>query len=193
MSSRFKDFSHNEFEYSGPEIISMGPVSVSIIPWKSSLSYHELRQRNEDSVSQYSVIDNSNLPSISWGIEHNGVAAGEVIVWSIDIRNKICKLSYWVDKDHRRKGVASAAVALVCDQIFESFDINEIEAPVAETNEISKEFIKSMLFTMVGYEVLSDKSGSSSKHEVYLLLDPSNEERLLLLSDHVMEKYEHLR
>jgi RimJ/RimL family protein N-acetyltransferase len=191
MSDRFKDFSHNDFRYEGPTTLVLGPVSVSIISWKSSLPYEEVKMKNDDSIAQYSVIDNSSLPKISWGIDYNDQPVGGITVWAIDTKNKMCKISYWVDKDHRRRGIASAAIAMVCDQVYDSLDMEEIEVPILESNEPSKNLIQSMFFTMAGYEVLTDRNGAASSHEIYLQRKPEVDETSL--TEYVMEKYESLR
>lgn len=193
MSDRFKDFSESLFSYDGPTILEIGPVSVQILSWKSTLEYEELRKKNDDSVSKYLVADNSNLPKIPWGISYEGVPVGEITVWSIDMRNRMCKISYWVDSDYRRKGIASAAIAAVCDQMFESLDMEEIEAPIVEDNEPSKNLVQSLFFNMAGYEVLADKNGALISHEIYLQRKPEGANQEMGLIDYVLDKYESLR
>lgn len=186
MSSRTRDFTESVLPE--PVEISSGPVRVKALSWKSSLEFSEVKDRNEESISEYSVLDSSTLPKVSFGILYEDTPVGEVYIWSIDKKNKVCRISYWIDRDFRRRGIGSRAVAMVCDYCFESLDMDEIEIPILEENTPSRDLAIKLFFNIAGYEVLTNKNGTLQLHEIYLQRKPSKEEEMRLI-DYAAGKY----
>jgi RimJ/RimL family protein N-acetyltransferase len=186
MSIRTKDFT--ESSLTEPVEISSGPVKVRALSWKSSMEFSDIRARNDESVSEYHVLDNSSLPKIAFGVLYEDTPVGEVSIWSIDKKNKVCRISYWIDSGFRRKGIGSMAVAMVCDYCFDTLEMNEIEIPILEDNIPSRDMARSLFFTIAGYEVLTNKNGTPQLHEIYLQQKANDDEDMKLI-DYVLERY----
>ena len=186
MSSRTRDFTESVLPE--PHQISSGPVRVKTLSWKSSLEFSEVKDRNEESISEYSVLDSSTLPKVSFGVLYEDTPVGEVYIWSIDKKNKTCKISYWIDKDFRRRGIGSRGVAMVCDYCFETLEMDEIEIPILEENTPSKNLARSLFFTIAGHEALTKTNGTPQLHEIYLQQKPF-EDKTMKLIDYVSGKY----
>ena len=172
MSSRTRDFTESVLPE--PVEISSRLVRVKALSWKSSLEFSEVKARNDESISEYSIVDNSSFP--------------KVYIWSIDKKNKVCRISYWIDKDFRRRGIGSMAVAMVCDYCFEILEMDEIEIPILEENTSSRDLAIKLFFNIAGYEVLTNKNGTLQLHEIYLQQKPSKEEEMRLI-DYAAGKY----
>jgi RimJ/RimL family protein N-acetyltransferase len=168
--------------------ISSGPVRVKALSWKSSLEFLDAKARSTESVSEYSILDTSSLPKILFGVLYEDTPVGEVLIWSIDKKNKTCKISYWIDKDFRRRGIGSRGVAMVCDYCFETLEMDEIEIPILEENIPSKNLARSLFFEIAGHEALTKTNGTLQLHEIYLQQKPF-EDKTMKLIDYVSGKY----
>lgn len=169
--SRTRDF--DQELYIRDVDLSYKDVRVKSIGLKDSVEYSIIRGNNPD-IDQYEIIDNTNLPQLHLGIEYQGVPVGEIVLWNIRAKDKACMISYWIDKNFRRKKIATYAVALVTDYCFQELDIDEVEAPVMPENEKSKTLLMKLSYTIAGYETFTGKDGIQRLHETYLINKPEN-------------------
>jgi RimJ/RimL family protein N-acetyltransferase len=177
MTTRTKSFGE-DFHVS-PAQLYYGPILVKTLSLKESIDFFSVREKNSDSIDPYQIVDTSKKPKISFGIYFKGTPVGEVTIWNI--RDNLCNISYWIDENYRNRGIASVSIALVLDHLYTNYEIEEVEAPILDTNESSKELIKKLFFTLSGYEIYTGKDGVPRSHEVYLQLKPSEYEELSLI------------
>jgi hypothetical protein len=147
-------------------------VRVRTVSWKDSLVYSELRKKNSESIDPYRIVDNSKLRKITCGIDYNGSPAGEITIWNI--KDSSCMISYWVDESVRRNKIATYSVALITDYCFLELGVEEVEAPVLEENEASKNLLMKLSYSIAGYETFTGADGIQRAHETYLILKPEN-------------------
>lgn len=169
--TRFRDF--DSFIYD-PINLTYNGVSVKSQSIEDNYNFTNLRNKNYESIFEYEIEDTTGHPKIPLGIFYQNIPVGEVTIWGIDKRSKSCMISYWVDKDFRRKKIGTYAVALVTDYCFSDLDIEEVEAPVQEQNIASKELLMKLSYSIAGYETFTGKDGIKRAHETYLLLKPEN-------------------
>jgi len=155
--SRTKDF--DETYVKSDILLSYKGVTVRSVPWKESLEYEKIRERNSDSIYPYQIVDSTKKPKVSLAIDYEGVPAGEISIWNIREEDKACMISYWVDEPLRRKKIATYAVALVTDYCFLEMEMNEIEAPVLPDNDASKKLLMKLSYSIAGYETFTGKDG----------------------------------
>jgi len=152
--------------------LSFRDVVVRSIPWSQSGAYSELREKNDDSIAPYQIIDKTGHPKISLVIDYQGQPAGEICIWNM--RDETCMISYWVDEDLRRKKIATYAIALVTDYCLTELNMREVEAPILGTNEASKNLLMSLSYGMVGYATFTGKDQIQRVHEMFLIVKPEN-------------------
>lgn len=169
--ARFKDF--DEF-IQEPVSLRYKEVIVKSQSVEDSYTLANIRNKNYESISQYEIKDSTGHPKIPLGIFYQSIPVGEVTIWGIDKRSHSCMISYWVDKDFRRKKIGTYAVALVSDYCLSELNMEEVEAPVQEENTASKELLMKLSYTIAGYETFTGKDGIKRAHETYLLLKPEN-------------------
>ena len=177
MTTRTRDFG-GDFSIS-PTHLQYGPVSIRTLSLKESMDFLAIRDKSSDSIAPYQIVDTSKKPKIPFGIFFKDTPIGEVTLWNI--RDTTCNISYWIDENYRNKGIGSVSVALVVDHVFNNLDIEEIEAPILEENEASRDLVKKLFFTLSGYEIYTGKDGIPRSHEIYLQIKPSEYEELSLL------------
>lgn len=171
IMSRTRDFDQEVYVKSVD--LSYKDVRVKSIPLKDFFEYSIIRSNNSD-IDQFEIIDNTDLPTIHFGIDYKDVPVGEIVLWNIREKDKACMISYWVDKNFRRKKIATYAVALVTDYCFQELDMEEVEAPVLPDNSKSKELLMKLSYTIAGYETFTGKDGVQRSHETYLINKPEN-------------------
>ena len=169
--SRTRDFDPPITE---PVFLSFRDVVVRSISWSESDTYTELREKNDDSIAPYQIIDKTGAPKIPLVIDYQGKPAGEICIWNIHPSGKACMISYWVDEDLRRKKIATYAIALVTDYCLTELDMQEVEAPVLDTNEASKNLLMSLSYGMVGYATFTGRDEIQRAHEMFLIVKPEN-------------------
>lgn len=171
MSTRFKDFDGKLFQ---PIFLTYKDVVVRSQSLEDHKIFNTLRDKNSSTVSPYEIKDPSSNPKMPLGIEYKGVPVGEITIWNINEKNKTCMISYWVDEEFRRNKIATYAVVLVTDYCLVDLEMQEIEAPVQEGNEASKELLKKLSYTLAGYETFTGKDDIRRLHETYLIVQPEN-------------------
>lgn len=171
MSTRFKDFDSKIFQ---PIFLTYKDVVVRSQSLEDHEIFNKLRDKNSSTVSPYEIKDPSSNPKMPLGIEYQGSPVGEITIWNINEKNKTCMISYWVDEEFRRKKIATYAVALVTDYCLVDLEMQEIEAPVQEENEASKELLKKLSYTLAGYETFTGRDDIRRLHETYLIVQPEN-------------------
>lgn len=170
-----------------PAHLNFGTVFVNTLSLNDSMMFAALREKNLDSISPYQIIETVKKPKIPFGVYHKAAPVGEVTLWNITKNH--CYISYWIDESHRNKGIASTAVALTVEYAFNILGLEEVEAPIQEQNEASKDLIQKLYFSLAGYETFTGVDGFPILHELYLQLKPTDQEELSLV-DYIEEKYE---
>ena len=171
--TRTRDFDSPEYTQR-PVHLAFRDVVVRSIPWSQFDPYSDLRSNNEDSIAPFKIIDKTSNPKISLVIDYQGSPAGEICIWNIHESGKACMISYWVDKNLRRKKIATYAVALVTDYCMSELDMSEVEAPVLPENEASINLLRNLSYGMVGYQTFTGSDQIQRAHDMYLLVKPEN-------------------
>jgi RimJ/RimL family protein N-acetyltransferase len=184
MATRTRDFG-GDFVITPVSLVHKN-LLVKTSTLQESMEFSDIRERNSDSIYPFKVLDKSKKPKIPFGIYFKDVPVGEVTLWNISDGH--CYVSYWVDESYRKKGIASMAVALVTDYAFSKLSIEEIEAPILEENQASKDLIRKLFFSIAGYETFTSQDGIQRPHEMYLQLKPTDQEELSLI-EYVEDKY----
>jgi RimJ/RimL family protein N-acetyltransferase len=171
--SRTRDFDPPEF-IQQPVFLEFQDVVVRSIPWSQSAPYSALREKNQDSIAPFQIIDETSNAKIPLVIDYQGSPAGEICIWNIHESGKACMISYWVDQPLRRKKIATYAVALVTDYCMYGLDMSEVEAPVLPENEASSNLLRNLSYGMVGYQTFTGSDQIQRAHDMYLLVKPEN-------------------
>lgn len=74
----------------------------------------------------------------SWAIDLDGRAIGDVTLSRIDLRHERTWISYWLAPSARGRGIASAAVAAICDHAFAELGLHRIELAHRVDNPASR-------------------------------------------------------
>ena len=101
------------------------------------------------------------------------ILVGQLLLWGFqrfEDEPTICSISYWVDEDNNRKGIATKAVRLATRHAFDSLTIEIVEAPIQSHNEASIGLVKKRGFiktkTIVDY---LEVDGKARNHQIYEL------------------------
>ena len=84
-----------------------------------------------------------------WLIEVGDDLVGYTGVHSIDVKSRRCRGIIWVDAAHRRHGIATEAVRLRNDLLFDQWNMNRIEWAVSQSNGASRLFSKSRAYALL--------------------------------------------
>lgn len=88
---------------------------------------------------------------ITRAIEVDGKAVGSVGIFvKDDVYEKSAELGYWLSEDDWRQGIMSRAVAMICKEAFETFDIIRIFAEPFTDNVGSRGVLEKSGFTYEG-------------------------------------------
>lgn len=165
---RFKDFGDE------PSFVKLSDGLVSVSPTKLAESelLLKLEEKNSEDLRPWGERSRGiNLEHHIFSIYYKNIIVGQIILWDIEHNNTTtCSISYWVDKDHRRKGIASTAIKLVAQHAFSQLEIDSIEAHIQPENISSVELAKKLGFIFIGtkQKQLSATSGLKT-HLTYAL------------------------
>jgi ribosomal-protein-alanine N-acetyltransferase len=110
--------------------------------------------------------------SLPFALHYEGRLAGQVTVDNI-VRGALCSghLGYWVDSAVAGRGVASLAVALVCDHAFGPVGLHRLQADIRPENRSSRRLVERLGFRQEGlFRSYLDIDGAWRDHLGYALL-----------------------
>jgi [ribosomal protein S5]-alanine N-acetyltransferase len=110
--------------------------------------------------------------SLPFAVRVDGRLAGQVTIDNI-VRGALRSgyLGYWIDRDVAGRGMASLAVALVCDHAFGAVGLHRVQADIRPENEPSQRLVERLGFTREGLlRRLLDIDGDWRDHFAYALL-----------------------
>jgi RimJ/RimL family protein N-acetyltransferase len=146
--------------------LSDSDVTLNHLFWARQKLVNNLAEKNKDYVEKYKL-KSKNIKIIkTFEILYKQTLVGSIAFWETE--NKETAISFWVDSDYYRKGIASKAVSLATNYIFKETDTESIIAHVADTNVASKELMLKKGFVPIHRKVLSLINGDVS-HTVYRL------------------------
>lgn len=106
-------------------------------------------------------------------IRVDGRLAGQVTVDNV-VRGALRSgwLGYWIDRGAAGRGMASLAVALVCDHAFGAMGLHRLQADIRPENEPSRRLVERLGFAQEGVlRRYLDIDGQWRDHLAYALLD----------------------
>lgn len=158
----YKDFGSSN--YISPLVD--GDVSLKVLSWKQEQDVKDLANQNKEQLEPYKL-KNSNVKVLKrFGIFFKDSLVGSFIVWETE--QKETAISFWVDKNHYRKKIASKAVSLVTKNLFETTDVKSIFAHIVESNIASRDLVIKQGFFPTHRKLLKLLSGDTI-HTVYQL------------------------
>jgi ribosomal-protein-alanine N-acetyltransferase len=110
--------------------------------------------------------------SLPFAIRVDGRLAGQVTVDNI-VRGALRSgyLGYWIDREAAGRGMASLAVALVCDHVFSEVGLHRVEADIRPENGPSQRLVERLGFRPEGVlRRYLDIDGDWRDHLAYALL-----------------------
>ncbi|MCL5423631.1 MAG: GNAT family N-acetyltransferase [Candidatus Marsarchaeota archaeon] len=75
---------------------------------------------------------------------------GMITLYDLDNNNKHCELGYWIGKEHRNRGYASAGILLGLHFGFEILSLNKISSKVLDFNNVSIHILEKLGFEKEG-------------------------------------------
>ncbi|HEX2074010.1 MAG TPA: GNAT family protein [Geodermatophilus sp.] len=137
------------------------------LPWDqrhSPAAYRTMRRR---------VLRRARLgASMPFAVRVEGRLAGQVTVDNI-VRGALrgANLGYWIDRSVAGRGMASLAVALVCDHAFGPGGLHRLQADIRPENEPSRRLVERLGFSEEGlHRRYLDIDGDWRDHVAYALL-----------------------
>lgn len=92
--------------------------------------------------------DGHSLPFV---VTWDGAMVGLLTVNGITLgSSRSANLGYWVARTHAGRGIIPAAVAMVCDHLFETADLHRIEIAIRPDNTRSLRVVEKLGFTKIG-------------------------------------------
>jgi RimJ/RimL family protein N-acetyltransferase len=135
-----------------------------------------LRHKNQKFLAPWSARPkNSSQENYVFEIYAQDILVGSIALWGFsrseeDYEPDMCSISYWVDEENNKKGIATSAVNLVTKYAFTELGIQLVEAPIQPHNLASIKVVSKLGFrktkTIVDYLVVNDKP---TNHEIYEL------------------------
>ena len=110
--------------------------------------------------------------SLPFAIRVEGRLAGQVTLDNI-VRGALRSgyLGYWIDREVAGRGMASLAVALVCDHAFGAVGLHRVQADIRPENEPSRRLVERLGFQREGLlRRYLDIDGDWRDHFAYALL-----------------------
>ena len=110
--------------------------------------------------------------SVPFAVRVEGRLAGQVTVDNV-VRGALRSgwLGYWVDREVAGRGMASLAVALVCDHAFTEMGLHRLQADIRPENGPSQRLVERLGFTREGrLRRYLDIDGEWRDHLAYALL-----------------------
>jgi RimJ/RimL family protein N-acetyltransferase len=141
-------------------------VSLKSLSWKNQQILQKLTDKNKAHIDPYKLKSKNIQILKTFEILFQDELTGSIVFWLTD--EKETSISFWVDSDYYRKGIASKAVSLATNYMFEETEIESIIAHVADTNVASKELMLKKGFVPIHRKVLSLINGDVP-HTVYRL------------------------
>lgn len=147
-------------DFGSPDFVSLseGQVRVASVPRSEQVAFIELSSRNKEELERFKI-DVKDLKVLDiLGVYFDGVPAGEVTIWKL-LSSDAISLSYWVDKDLYRRGIASSAIRLVSSVVFERYGVDGVFIHVSEDNEPSIRLASKLGFVCEYRQVFDTKFG----------------------------------
>jgi ribosomal-protein-alanine N-acetyltransferase len=110
--------------------------------------------------------------TLPFAVRVEGRLAGQVTVDNI-VRGALRSgyLGYWIDRDAAGRGMASLAVALVCDYAFSEVGLHRVQADIRPENGPSRRLVERLGFSREGLlRRYLDIDGAWRDHLAYALL-----------------------
>ncbi|SDF13010.1 ribosomal-protein-alanine N-acetyltransferase [Blastococcus fimeti] len=110
--------------------------------------------------------------SVPFAVRVDGRLAGQVTVDNV-VRGALRSgwLGYWIDRGVAGRGMASLAVALVCDHAFTEMGLHRLQADIRPENVPSQRLVERLGFTREGVlRRYLDIDGEWRDHLAYALL-----------------------
>ena len=86
------------------------------------------------------------------GIWHNTNLCGVIGFNTLDRQNRSARIGYWLDTEHRGKGIMTACCRSLVDHAFNELDLHRIVIAVATDNHASQAIPERLGFTREGVE-----------------------------------------
>jgi ribosomal-protein-alanine N-acetyltransferase len=178
-----------------PARLSWGPVELHPLRRRDAAEWSRLRVANEDWLSRWEP--SNGIPwrarhtpatyramrrvvarrarlgtSLPFAIRVEGRLAGQVTLDNI-VRGALRSgyLGYWIDRSVAGRGMASLAVALVCDHAFGEAGLHRVEADIRPENLPSQRLVERLAFRREGLlRRYLDIDGDWRDHISYALL-----------------------
>ena len=178
-----------------PARLRWGPVEVHPLRRRDAEEWSRLRLANEDWLSPWEPT--ADLPwherhtpaayrtmrrvvgrrarlgtSLPFAVRVEGRLAGQVTVDNI-VRGALRSgyLGYWIDREAAGRGMASLAVALVCDHAFGEVGLHRLQADIRPENLPSQRLVERLGFHREGlFRRYLDIAGDWRDHVAYALL-----------------------
>ncbi len=178
-----------------PARLSSGPVELDPLRWRDAAEWSRLRLANEEWLRPWEPT--TGLPwrerhtpaayrtmrrvlvrrarlgtSLPFALRVDGRLAGQVTLDNI-VRGALRSgyLGYWIDREVAGRGMASLAVALVCDHVFGAVGLHRIEADIRPENLPSQRLVERLGFRQEGLlRRYLDIDGDWRDHISYALL-----------------------
>jgi RimJ/RimL family protein N-acetyltransferase len=147
-------------DFGSPELVSLseGQVRVASIPRSQNVVFAELTFRNKEELDRFKI-DVKDLKVLdTLGIYFDDVPVGQITVWKVLSSDSI-SLSYWVDKDFYRRGIASSAIRLVASDVFGRYGVGSVFIHISEDNEPSIRLASKLGFVSQYRQVFDTKFG----------------------------------
>jgi [ribosomal protein S5]-alanine N-acetyltransferase len=178
-----------------PARLSWGPVELHPLRRRDAAEWSRVRVANEDWLSRWEP--SNGLPwrarhtpaayramrrvvarrartgtSLPFALRVEGRLAGQVTLDNI-VRGALRSgyLGYWIDRSVAGRGMASLAVALVCDHAFGEVGLHRVEADIRPENLPSQRLVERLAFRREGLlRRYLDIDGDWRDHISYALL-----------------------
>lgn len=158
----FKDFG-NGVE---PESISDGDVSIRTLTWVREKELHLIAKSNKEQIDPYKLKDKNIEVLKTFGVFYKDSIVGSISFWLV-AEDEVA-ISYWIDKNHYRLGIATKAIPLATEYMFEREGIQSFSAHILERNIASKNLMNKLGYTPTLRRVLNLVSGEQV-HTIYRL------------------------
>ncbi|WP_199584229.1 GNAT family N-acetyltransferase [Blastococcus sp. TF02A-30] len=178
-----------------PARLAWGPVELHPLRRRDAVEWSRLRIANEDwlrpwepTTSQAWAVRHSPQAyramrraiarrarvgtSVPFAIRVEGRLAGQVTVDNV-VRGALRAgfLGYWIDREVAGRGMASLAVALVCDHAFGAVGLHRLQADIRPENARSQRLVERLGFTREGLlRRYLDIDGDWRDHQAWSLL-----------------------
>ena len=156
-------------DFGSPELISLseGQVRVASIPISQHFLFVELTSENKEELNRFKI-DVKDLKVLdTLGIYFNDAPVGQITIWKI-LSSDTISLSYWVDKDFYRRGIATSAIRLVAFNVFERYGVDSVFIHVSEDNEPSLRLASKLGF-VCNYRQMFDTKFGKKLHYAFEL------------------------